>query len=577
MPEIRGYEVPTIDCALITITAPSLGTDELTLDTASQIALTPVIDTQDAITLIVKGILRSQKPAQNVLTGNTIVLTDNVFNPQLVKILQGGTITIDEDTGRLLSYTPPVAGAPQSEQGEVFQLHAYTAIYSAAGILTGYEKITYPNCQGTPVALSSEDDVFRVPEYTINSAPEMGQPPYTMEWIYPNELPVQPNQPDNPLPPPEYDSSLTDFSIGGLTLQPAFDPEIMAYIATTDVAAHTVEAIPTDSESVITYQLNNLPATTSLVLVGGVNVLEVVVTNHDSVTTYRVDIDYEVPETELGDMTITGVALTPTFDSEVLAYTGTATTPTSILDIDPPAGATVDVTLNGTPVVTRATYTLTWVDGSNAVAITVNNGDQSKTYTVTVDYTAPVVPDARLESFNLTGVTLDPAFDSDTMTYTGATVTATATMTATPIEAETVITATLAGSPIATSSPIEWAVGENTLVVTCTDGSGVETYTFTVTYTPDTRLSSMEFSGVTLDPTFDPATTTYTGTTADASCTLTAVAADTEAVVTLKVNDTDETVGSAFTLTSGSNTAVVTVTNDTATSTYTTTIEYTPA
>ena len=46
-----------------------------------------------------------------------------------------------------------------------------------------YEKITYPNCQGTPVTINTEDDVFRVPEYTINSAPKTGQAPYTIQYV----------------------------------------------------------------------------------------------------------------------------------------------------------------------------------------------------------------------------------------------------------------------------------------------------------------------------------------------------------------------------------------------------------
>lgn len=200
MAEKRSWEIPTIDCALITISAASLGADELVLDTASQIQVTPNIETQDALTLVVKGILRSQKPQQNTLTGNTIVLTDNVFNPDLVKILQGGTITTDPDTGRLIGYTPPVNGAPVADQGEIFTLNCYSAIYSAAGILRGYEKIMYPNCQGVPISLSAEDDVFRVSEYTINSAPDMGEAPYTMQWLLPDEIPVLPTVPEDPFP-----------------------------------------------------------------------------------------------------------------------------------------------------------------------------------------------------------------------------------------------------------------------------------------------------------------------------------------------------------------------------------------
>ena len=63
------------------------------------------------------------------------------------------------------------------------EMRDYTAIYDAAGLITGYEKISYPNCQGTPVALSSEDGAFRAPEYVINSSPNSGEAPYVISYV----------------------------------------------------------------------------------------------------------------------------------------------------------------------------------------------------------------------------------------------------------------------------------------------------------------------------------------------------------------------------------------------------------
>lgn len=201
----KGHEIPTIDVVLVTIQAEG-GQDEIGLDTASKIEVTPQIETNDAIKLIVKGRLIAQKPQQNVLTGNAITLTDNVFNPEQVKIFQGGTIKYwnekghttkgDQDKGYgIASYTPPVAGS--GLKGTPFVLKAYSAIYDAAGLITGYERITYPNCQGVPVSLSAEDNVFRVGTYTINSAPKETEAPYTIDYIDPDDLPVV-----SPLPSP---------------------------------------------------------------------------------------------------------------------------------------------------------------------------------------------------------------------------------------------------------------------------------------------------------------------------------------------------------------------------------------
>lgn len=191
----KGHEIPTIDVSMVTVEVH--GGKEIALQTASKIAISVQSETEDSVKLVVKGKLIAQKPKQVTITGNTIVLTDNVFNPELVKILQGGTIKYwtsaeqstegDTDAGfGISSYTPPVAGS--DDKGSPFTLNAYSAIYDAAGLVTGYEKIAYPNCQGTPVALNSEDNVFRAPEYTINSAPKTGEAPYKITYI--KELPT---------------------------------------------------------------------------------------------------------------------------------------------------------------------------------------------------------------------------------------------------------------------------------------------------------------------------------------------------------------------------------------------------
>lgn len=175
----KATGIPTIDVALVVVRTGNESTGkEIAVDTASKIAVDPQTETTDSIKLVKLGRLIAQKPATTTITGHQITLTDNVFIPELVKILQGGTV---EGTGTSLTYTPPVAGS--ADKGEVFELDCYSAEYDASGQIVKYEVITYPNCQGTPVALSSEDDVFRVPEYTINSAPKTGEAPYKIKYV----------------------------------------------------------------------------------------------------------------------------------------------------------------------------------------------------------------------------------------------------------------------------------------------------------------------------------------------------------------------------------------------------------
>lgn len=177
-------EIATIDVCLVTIETED---GEFGFDTANAIAVEPQIEEEDAVKLVVKGILRAQKPKTSTLTGNEITLTDNVFNPELVLVLQGGTIKYDAQTPtKIIGYTPPVAGS--ADKGKIFKLNAYSAQYDASGQIVQYEKITYPNCQGVPVAFGSEDGAFRAPEYTINSAPKTGEAPYEINYV--PELPV---------------------------------------------------------------------------------------------------------------------------------------------------------------------------------------------------------------------------------------------------------------------------------------------------------------------------------------------------------------------------------------------------
>lgn len=183
----RATEIPTIDVNLVTI-QPQGEDLEYILDTASQISTEPEIEETDATKLVIKGVLKAQKLATSTMTGTTITLTDNVFTPELVLILQGGEILYDTvDTSEIIGYRPPVAGS--SDKGKVFTLNVYSAQYDASGQIVRYEKMSFPNCQGTPISLSAEDDVFRVSEYTISSAPKKDEYPWTLDYV--DALPIE--------------------------------------------------------------------------------------------------------------------------------------------------------------------------------------------------------------------------------------------------------------------------------------------------------------------------------------------------------------------------------------------------
>lgn len=187
-------EVPTIDVALVTIEVDSR---EFGFDTASEVEVEPQFNETDAVQLIIKGKLKAQKRGSSILTGNQITMTDNVFNPELVQVLQGGTIqywtsaqkTDTQNTPTefgIAGYTPPTSAS--GDTGKTFKCNLYTAQYNAAGMIVNYEKCSYPNCTGVPVAFNVTDDEFRAPEYTINSAPDEDEPPYVITYV--DDLPT---------------------------------------------------------------------------------------------------------------------------------------------------------------------------------------------------------------------------------------------------------------------------------------------------------------------------------------------------------------------------------------------------
>lgn len=189
----RATEIPTIDVCMVIVEA---GEVRIALDTASKLGVEPVTEDVDAVKLVIKGKLKAQKGKTSTITGHTLVLTDNVFIPELVKILQGGTIKYWTDDTKTASsetdagfgiagYAPPASDS--GETGIIFKLIAYSAQYDASGQIVQYEKTTYPNCQGSPITVNMEDGVFRVSEYTINSAPSKGEPPYWIDFV--DELP----------------------------------------------------------------------------------------------------------------------------------------------------------------------------------------------------------------------------------------------------------------------------------------------------------------------------------------------------------------------------------------------------
>lgn len=153
----RITEIPTIDVSLVTIKYNNL---EYALDTADKIKVKPDIETQKATKLIVKNILLSQKRATNTLTGHTITLSDNVFIPEVVKIIQGGVLTFAPTLlcgtanalTNVLSITPTPADGIDPASIEIIKPNTANATLS---VVVANNVVTVNLATGTDSAISS--------------------------------------------------------------------------------------------------------------------------------------------------------------------------------------------------------------------------------------------------------------------------------------------------------------------------------------------------------------------------------------------------------------------------------------
>ena len=87
---------------------------------------------------------------------------------------------------------------------------------------------------------------------------------------------------------------------------------------------------------------------------------------------------------------------------------------------------------------------------------------------------------ASLQSLVVGTLTLNPAFDQDTLSYTADTTNATNKVAATPVRSGAKVTILNGETPVQNGGTATWSEGENTLTVTVEYGTTKRVYTVTV-------------------------------------------------------------------------------------------------
>ena len=318
--------------------------------------------------------------------------------------------------------------------------------------------------------------------------------------------------------------SLTDGEGAAVALAPAFAPGMFDYAATVAGTTTRVVIAPTatNAGATVAYTDGNDAALADadgdpnnghqVDLVEGPNVVRVVVTAADGVTTLTYTVTVQRPASS-EDATLSGVSLTdgggapvalaPGFGPGFFDYVATASSATMRVTLVPTAtdaAATVAYTDGDGTALADADpangHQVDLAEGENVVKVVVTAGDGTTrlTYTVTVQRQAPM-EDATLSALSLTDgedatVALDPGFASGVFDYAASVPHATTrvTITPTPTNAGATVAYTDGngttlddGDGLANGQQVDLAEGTNVVRVVVTAADRVAALTYTVT------------------------------------------------------------------------------------------------
>lgn len=151
-------------------------------ETSDEVGIEEIVDEGEEQSLKIKGKLYANRAAENTVLGHDITCKDNVMCPELLELIQGGTLTKGtEGEGSWTKYEPPAIGTTATKKK--FTTNIYTAEVDTDGDTGNYIKISYPGCKGSSVPLSFKDGEYYSNEYTIKSRPAKGQPPYSVTLV----------------------------------------------------------------------------------------------------------------------------------------------------------------------------------------------------------------------------------------------------------------------------------------------------------------------------------------------------------------------------------------------------------
>ena len=340
--------------------------------------------------------------------------------------------------------------------------------------------------------------------------------------------------------------SLSNLTINSGTLSPAFTPETFAFQAIVDSTINkiSVTATPTDSEA--TVSLNGVSGvsiqTAEIPLDYGVNLIEIIITGLDAVTSQTYTIEVTRPG-GLAALTVDEAELFPAFDPEILNYTINVPNSTTELDITATLQSveTQQLLINNVPQTSSTARKITLAIGPNPITIQVIMTGLTRTYTLTVNRAMSEVINTDLWQLTTDVGAFTPAFDPAMTSYT-LNVDNTVdnlTINAIPFDVKATVLINGQGGDTGTQSinvPLEQGDNFIPISIRAADESTSNTYTIKVIrgFSSNAGLQALSVDTGILTPDFNKDTATYKveteeeinqiairATTADSSATFT--------------------------------------------------------
>ena len=351
-------------------------------------------------------------------------------------------------------------------------------------------------------------------------------------------------------------NNLSTLTLSPGALNPAFNANVLNY--TVDVASNITSVAVTparqDSNAAITVNgqaaPSGQPRTILLNVAGSPTLINIVVTaQNGSQKPYTITVQRAALG---GNNNLSALAVTPSpldspFNANDLSYTVNVGSSVGSVTVRPTlADPAATMTVNGQPTNSGQTRTVT-LNGPGQpsiipIVVTAQNGSQ-KPYTVTVQRAA-LGGNNNLSALSVSPGTLNPVFNTNTVSYTAEVGSNVTSVTVTPRMQDSAATMTVNGQPTpsgqARSIPLNGA-GSNTLInilVAAQNGSQ-KNYTVNVSRAAlggNNNLSGLSVSSGTLNPTFRADRIAYTVNVGSAVASLNVTATVQDAGASLTMN-----------------------------------------